>query len=93
MAARKDKAGGEAAGGDANARESRRILERIEHENVSTGGNWFLRTATRARVHFSGADKEKDDPIELWGTRIGRAIGFVIFVALVIVFVRAVMQP
>ncbi len=92
MAARKDK-GGEANGGDASARESRRILERIEHENISMGANWFMRTATRARGHFSGADKQEDDPIELWGTRIGRAIGFVIFVALVIVFVRAVMQP
>ncbi len=93
MAARRDKGGGSSNEPDANARESRRILERIEHENVSMGGNWFLRTAQRARGHFSGADTEKDDPIELWGTRIGRAIGFVIFVALVIVFVRAVVQP
>ncbi len=72
--------------------ESRRILERVERDSVALGGSFLARTADRARKHFSGADKPQDDPIEVWGTRAGRVIGFVIFVALVLYIVRAVLM-
>lgn len=71
---------------------SRRILERVERDSVALGGSFLARTADRARKHFSGADKPQDDPIEVWGTRAGRVIGFVIFVALVLYIVRAVLM-
>jgi hypothetical protein len=70
--------------------ESRRILERVERDSVAIGGSFIARTANRAAKHFSGSDKPQDDPIEVWGTRVGRAIGLVAFVALVIYLVRAV---
>jgi hypothetical protein len=72
--------------------ESRRILERVERDSVAVGGSFVARTAERARKHFSGADKPQDDPIEVWGTRAGRAIGFVIFIALVLYILRAVVM-
>jgi hypothetical protein len=72
--------------------ESRRILERVERDSVAIGGSFLARTADRARKHFSGSDKPQDDPIEVWGTRAGRVIGFVVFVALVVYLLRAIVQ-
>lgn len=60
------------------AEESRRILERIQREQEPAGGG-LLR---RARDHVAAADADASDPIELWGTRIGRAIGLVITIAI-----------
>lgn len=75
------------------AAQSRRILERVEQENASLGGGWLSSRVSRARNHFTGADKAGDDPIEVWGTRIGRIVGFVIFLGLVVIFIRALAQP
>jgi hypothetical protein len=88
--ARQTRPGRSKSDADRNAEESRRILERIEQESASFGGSWFARTARRARGHFTGADKAGEDPIEVWGTRIGRAIALVLFIALLIFFLRAV---
>jgi len=35
----------------------------------------------RGRRHFSGADADASDPIELWGRRIGRTLAAFAFVA------------
>jgi hypothetical protein len=78
--------------GGGREEQSRRILERVEQESASLGGGWLSRRAARARDHFTGADKAGEDPIEVWGTRIGRAIGFVIFAGLVVLFIRVLAQ-
>ncbi len=58
--------------------ESRRILDRVSRE--SEGSSMM----TRARDHISARDAVQDDPIELWGTRIGRAIAVITLTALIL---------
>ncbi len=65
--------------GDRSA-ESRRILERVARDAQSNG--LLGRTMDRARNHIGAADADQRDRIEVWGTRIGRAIGAVVVCAL-----------
>ncbi|WP_295807881.1 hypothetical protein [uncultured Nitratireductor sp.] len=58
--------------------ESRRILDRVSRE--SEGSSMM----TRARDHIAASDAEQSDPIELWGTRIGRAIAVTALTALIL---------
>lgn len=60
--------------------EARRILKRLENEQQSDGG-LLSRTASRVGNHLSGADADASDKIEVWGTRIGRAIAFLALAA------------
>lgn len=74
--------------GDDRHGESERILNRISRE-TDGGSTLFERTAKRARDHVSAADADGQDPIELWGTRIGRVLGPVLLaVAVVYLFFR-----
>ena len=63
--------------GDHHA-ESRRILDRVAREGQA---GLLGRSAARAQGHLSAADADQNDPIEVWGTRIGRAIGILVIVA------------
>ena len=51
--------------------ESRRILDRIARESEP------------GRSTGPGPNQREDDPIEYWGTRIGRALGFIITIGLI----------
>jgi hypothetical protein len=62
--------------------ESRRILERIARE--ADAGGIAGRTMGRARDHFAAADVQPDDRLEVWGTRIGRAIAAVVLGAMLV---------
>lgn len=64
--------------------ESRRILDQVERE--SKRGGYFALDALpgRARDHLQAADADQSDWAELWGTRIGRTIGAIALVALLI---------
>lgn len=70
--------------GDDNAREVRRILERVERDSETIGTSSLARTANRARDHFGGADADRNDRVEVWGRRIGRALSLAAFVGLAI---------
>jgi hypothetical protein len=61
--------------------ESRRILDRIAKES-DPSGSLAVRTARRVEKHMRADDADPSDPIEVWGTRIGRAIGIVLLVVL-----------
>lgn len=67
-------------GDDDRSAESRRILERIARDTRSAG--LFGRTMDRARNHIGAADADQQDRVEVWGTRIGRAIGAIAICAL-----------
>lgn len=54
--------------------EARRTLEALRHDRDALGGflaRWF---APRAG--------ETDDPVELWGTRIGRGLSLIVVIAI-----------
>ncbi|MDN2582550.1 hypothetical protein [Aquibium sp. ELW1220] len=63
------------------AEESRRILDRIAKES-DPSGSLAVRTARRVEKHMRAEDADQSDPIEVWGTRIGRVIGIVLLVVL-----------
>ncbi len=60
--------------------ESQRIIRRVGQE---TEASMAARATKRARDHLSAADAPDDDWVEVWGTRIGRGLGLVVFAALV----------
>jgi hypothetical protein len=64
--------------------ESRRIIERVARETDPGGTSFIARTAKGARDHVAAADADRSDPIEYWGTRIGRALGLVIAIGLLV---------
>ena len=62
--------------------ESRRILGRLAGESERTGLSFVRKTIRKAGDHVSATDAEPGDPIELWGTRIGRMLGILIMIGL-----------
>lgn len=67
---------------------ARRVLDRAQDGEV-VGSSAFARAADRLVSHFGAADRNRDDPAELWGARVGRAFGLLAFVALAIYLVVA----
>lgn len=60
--------------------ESRRIINRVGAESEASMAR---RVSRRARDHLSASDAPEDDWVEVWGTRIGRLLGLLVFAALV----------
>ncbi|RUV27780.1 MULTISPECIES: hypothetical protein [unclassified Mesorhizobium] len=72
--------------------ESRRIIERVARETDPGGTSFMARTAKGARDHVTAADADQSDPIEYWGTRIGRVLGLVVAIGLLIWLVLFISQ-
>ncbi len=68
-------------GSEKDEAESGRIIRRVGQE---TEASMAGRAARRARDHLAADDKADEEWAEVWGTRIGRIAGLVIFVGLVI---------
>jgi hypothetical protein len=62
--------------------ESHRILERVARETTPGSAAFIARTAKDARDRLAAADADRSDPIEYWGTRIGRMLGLIIAIGL-----------
>lgn len=71
--------------------ESRRILDRVARE-ADGGGSLISRTAKRVRGHMVAEDADKADWAEYWGTRIGRGLGILFVVCLLIWFILFLMR-
>ena len=69
---------------EAVRREALDALERAQHESETVGTSALASTARRAADHFAAKDAGKDDPIELWGSRIGRGLSLAGVIALVV---------
>jgi hypothetical protein len=63
--------------------EARRILDRVARESAADGASFMVRSTNRVRDHLNASDVDQDDRIEVIGTKIGRAIGFVITLAII----------
>jgi hypothetical protein len=77
---------------DERTRESQRILRVIARETEPGGAGFVARTTKDARDHFGAADIDPEDGIEYWGTRIGRVLGLIIAVALIVWLVAYLVQ-
>ncbi|MCV3208075.1 hypothetical protein OHD62_15640 [Mesorhizobium sp. YC-39] len=75
-----------------NDSESRRTIERVERETDPGGTSFIARTVKGARDHVAAADADRSDPLEYWGTRIGRALGLLIAIGLLVWLVYFVTQ-
>ena len=64
--------------------ESRRIIERVANEGGLGSGALVSRLAKGARDHVTAAKADQSDPIEVWGTRIGRTFGLIFAVGLLV---------
>ena len=73
-------------------RESRRILERIARETDPAGNSFVARSTKGMRDHVTAADADRADPIELWGTRIGRTLGLLLTLGLMVWLVLYVIR-
>lgn len=71
---------------DARAEESKRILERIERESETVAASSMARASDLLRKGLSGKDgnSEDADPVEVLGKRIGRTLGWIAMIALVV---------
>ena len=76
------------ANNDPRAEESKKILERVARESETVGTSSFTRTADRLRGHFGAEDADQERWAEVWGTRIGRTLGALFFIGLVIYLLR-----
>ncbi|MET3580930.1 hypothetical protein ABID19_003976 [Mesorhizobium robiniae] len=72
--------------------ESRRIIERVARETDPGGTSFTSGAAKGARDHVAAVDADRSDPIEYWGTRIGRALGLFIAIGLLIWLVLFITQ-
>ncbi|WP_315926134.1 hypothetical protein [Mesorhizobium sp. SP-1A] len=65
-------------------RESRRILDRIARETEPGLSPLISRAVRNARDHVAAEDADPTDAVEVWGTRIGRVLGLVLAVAIMV---------
>jgi hypothetical protein len=63
-------------------RESQRILAHMQAQTEGGAMAAVQRTAKRGRAHFAATDADDADPIEIWGTRIGRGISLILCLGL-----------
>ena len=63
--------------------ESQRILRQVNRDADQPG----FRGVDRLKYHLSANDTDANDPIEVWGTRIGRSLGLLIMVFLLLLII------
>lgn len=64
--------------------ESRRILQRMAGETEAGGTSFLARKTKGALDRISAKDADRSDPIEYWGTRVGRMLGLALAVGLMV---------
>ena len=71
-----------------NEAEAKRILERVAQESETVGTSSVKRVAERVKGHISAEDVDENEWAELWGKRIGRALGALFVVVLIFHLLR-----
>lgn len=70
------------------AREAKRVLDRVSRESETIATSSLARVARQATDHISGADADQDDKVELWGKRVGRSLGIVAAIVLLVMLIN-----
>lgn len=95
MAERRQAESGETKGrgrsGQDEQEEARRILDRLQHE-ASVTDTLVQRGIARTAKHLSAQDIDKNDPVEVWSTRIGRSLGILITLAIIVWLIIYLLQ-
>ena len=69
---------------DDTVRKAKRTLDRIGEEGGLSATPVMKSAANSVRDHFAAADADKNDKVEIWGTRIARGLAVVAFAGLVL---------
>lgn len=69
---------------DETVRKAKRTLDRIGEEGGLSATPVMKSAANSVRDHFAAADADKNDKVEIWGTRIARGLAVVAFAGLVL---------
>ena len=78
---------------DDQAAEAKRILDRVARESETVGSSTMVRSAIQPGQHGADPQREsgstpQDDPIEILGRKIGRSLGWIAVVFLLIYLVK-----
>ncbi len=73
---------------DAREVEAKRILDRVAEESETVGASSMKRVADRIGGHIGASDADQEKWSEVWGTRIGRVLGLIFFIGLLIYMIR-----
>jgi len=68
--------------------ESKKILNRVANEAETVGASSMKRVAERAKDNMPVDNANENEWAEKWGTRIGRGLGFLFVIILVVHLVR-----
>lgn len=68
--------------------EAKRIIERATRESGGVLRSHLARTAQ----HLTARDADPNDPADVWGKRVGRALALLFLVALVLFVLMQIMQ-
>jgi hypothetical protein len=69
---------------DDTVRQAKRTLDRLGEEGGLSATPVMKSAANGVRDHFAAKDADRNDKVELWGTRIARGLALVAFVGLVL---------
>ncbi|MEP3275745.1 MAG: hypothetical protein ABJN26_16340 [Stappiaceae bacterium] len=65
-------------------RRAEAALKRVELDSETAGASSLVRMAEKSRSHFSADDADQEDRTEVWGRRIGRGLGLVFLIGLIV---------
>ncbi len=77
---------------DETSRKARAELDKLSGQGNLSASPLLKRSTDGLRRHFSATDADQTDSAELWGTRIGRGLAAIAFVALVLWLVFGVLR-
>lgn len=69
---------------DETVRQAKRALDRLGEEGGLSASPVMKSAANNVRDHFTAKDADKNDKVEVWGTRIARGLALLAFVGLVL---------
>lgn len=69
---------------DETVRQAKRTLDRIGEEGGLSATPAMKSAANSVRDHFRAEDADKNDKVEVWGTRIARGLALVALIGLVL---------
>lgn len=74
------------------AEESRRILSQVEDESTAQSHGFLSRQFKHKMSHLNAEDVDGQDKVEIWATKVGRLLGFIITLGIIVWLIIYLMQ-